>query len=158
MKRLIIAASLTILIAGGALSLTLAQQPSPAVPPPPDPSAPSLTLEEKIALTTDDLKKQDLLDQAQKKFIADVKPIQDHQDAAKAAIEKEHDGWQLVLLGEGEVPVREMLATLMGHAYLGSVSVEWEKRWHPEIEAAELALPQHLSLLRTWLDESSEVA
>ncbi|HUD36167.1 MAG TPA: sugar phosphate isomerase/epimerase family protein [Streptosporangiaceae bacterium] len=68
------------------------------------------------------------------------------------------DGWQLVLLGEGEVPVREMLATLMGHAYLGSVSVEWEKRWHPEIEAAELALPQHLSLLRTWLDESSEVA
>lgn len=60
------------------------------------------------------------------------------------------DGWQLVLLGDGEVPVREMLALLANGGYQGWVSVEWEKRWHPEIEPPELALPQHLMLLRKW--------
>ena len=58
--------------------------------------------------------------------------------------------WQLVLLGEGEVPVREMLGLLADRGYQGWVSVEWEKRWHPEIEEPEVALPQHLELLRKW--------
>jgi hypothetical protein len=30
--------------------------------------------------------------------------------------------------------------------------VEWEKRWHPEIEDPEVALPQHLDLLTAWLE------
>lgn len=62
------------------------------------------------------------------------------------------DGWQLVLLGQGEVPVREMLALLAGGGYQGWVSVEWEKRWHPEIEEPQVALPQHLAVLRAWQD------
>ena len=60
------------------------------------------------------------------------------------------DGWQLVPLGDGEVPVRYMLTVLANGGYRGWISVEWEKRWHPEIEPPELALPQHLMLLRTW--------
>lgn len=63
-------------------------------------------------------------------------------------------GWQLVLLGDGDVPVREMLALLTAAGYRGWVSVEWEKRWHPEIEEPEVALPQHLRLLETWLREA----
>jgi len=63
------------------------------------------------------------------------------------------DGWQLVPLGDGEVPVRDMLALLSAGGYHGWVSVEWEKRWHPEIAAPELALPQHLAMLRNWLEE-----
>ncbi|MGH3301470.1 MAG: sugar phosphate isomerase/epimerase family protein [Streptosporangiaceae bacterium] len=63
------------------------------------------------------------------------------------------DGWQLVLLGDGEVPVREMLDLLDAGGYPGWISVEWEKRWHPEIEEPEVALPQHLSVLRAWLAE-----
>jgi sugar phosphate isomerase/epimerase len=69
---------------------------------------------------------------------------------ARRAPERD-DGWQLVLLGDGEVPVREMLALLGAGGYQGWVSVEWEKRWHPEIEAPEVALPQHLRLLTSWL-------
>jgi sugar phosphate isomerase/epimerase len=61
------------------------------------------------------------------------------------------DGWQLTLLGHGEVPVREMLALLTTCGYPGWISVEWEKHWHPEIEEPEVALPQHLELLSTWL-------
>ena len=60
------------------------------------------------------------------------------------------DGWQLVLLGDGEVPVRDILALLADGGYQGWISVEWEKRWHSEIEPPELALPQHVKLLRTW--------
>jgi sugar phosphate isomerase/epimerase len=60
--------------------------------------------------------------------------------------------WQLVLLGEGEVPVREMLRLLAAGGYPHWISVEWEKRWHPEIEEPEVALPQHLELLTKWLE------
>ena len=60
--------------------------------------------------------------------------------------------WQLVLLGAGEVPVAEMLGLLRAAGYPHWISVEWEKRWHPEIEEPEVALPQHLDLLARWLD------
>ena len=60
--------------------------------------------------------------------------------------------WQLVLLGEGEVPVADMLRLLVAGGYPHWISVEWEKRWHPEIEAPEVALPQHLNLLTAWLE------
>jgi len=63
------------------------------------------------------------------------------------------DGWQLVLLGHGEVPVRSMLGLLGGGGYRGWISVEWEKRWHPEITEPEVALPQHLEVLTEWLSQ-----
>jgi sugar phosphate isomerase/epimerase len=60
--------------------------------------------------------------------------------------------WELVLLGEGEVPVREMLGLLAAGGYRGWISVEWEKRWHPEIAEPEVALPQHLRVLAEWME------
>ena len=70
------------------------------------------------------------------------------KDAVRSNTKKE--GWQLVLLGKGEVPVREMLRLLDAGGYKGWISVEWEKRWHPEIEEPGIALPQHLTVLRQW--------
>jgi sugar phosphate isomerase/epimerase len=64
------------------------------------------------------------------------------------------DGWDLVLLGEGEVPVRESLAAVLARGYDRWVAVEWEKKWHPEIPDPEIALPQHAELLRPWLAEA----
>jgi fatty-acyl-CoA synthase len=55
---------------------------------------------------------------------------------------------ELVLLGEGEVPYVESLAALDEGGYDGWVSVEWEKRWHPELAGPEVALPQHAKVLR----------
>jgi sugar phosphate isomerase/epimerase len=74
---------------------------------------------------------------------------------ARRAPERD-DGWQLVPLGDGEVPVREMLALLHDGGYRGWTSVEWEKRWHPEIEEPEVALPQHHRLLDSWLRDLEE--
>ena len=62
--------------------------------------------------------------------------------------------WQLVLLGEGEVPVRQMLGLLAAGGYQGWISVEWEKRWHPEIAEPEVALPQHRRVLADWMEVS----
>jgi len=80
----------------------------------------------------------------QRILLAQVKDAR--RDAGQA------DGWQLTLLGEGEVPVRDMLGLLAAGGYQGWISVEWEKRWHPEIEEPEVALPQHLKLLSGWLE------
>jgi sugar phosphate isomerase/epimerase len=73
------------------------------------------------------------------------------KDARRSAGHK--GGWQLVLLGEGEVPVREIIRLLSVGGYGGYISVEWEKYWHPEIEAPEIALPQHLKVLKEWVQD-----
>ncbi len=63
--------------------------------------------------------------------------------------------WQLVLMGEGEVPCREILALLMREGYEGYIAAEWEKKWHMEIEEPEIAMPQHAKILNQWMDELS---
>ncbi len=70
------------------------------------------------------------------------------KDARRSGSHK--GGWQLVLLGEGEVPVREIIGLLVAGGYKGYFSVEWEKYWHPEIEEAEIAFPQHRKVLEEW--------
>lgn len=62
------------------------------------------------------------------------------------------DGWDLVLLGEGEVPVARSLEMLRRRGYERWIAVEWEKKWHPEIADPAVALPQHIALLRSWLE------
>jgi sugar phosphate isomerase/epimerase len=56
--------------------------------------------------------------------------------------------WDLVLLGEGDVPVAQALALLAAAGYRGYLSVEWEKKWHPGIAEPEVAIPQHIDWLR----------
>jgi sugar phosphate isomerase/epimerase len=60
------------------------------------------------------------------------------------------DDWELVPLGEGEVPVRESIAALRALGYDRWLSVEWEKRWHPELAEPEVALPGELAALLRW--------
>lgn len=67
---------------------------------------------------------------------------------------KQADGdWQLVLLGEGELPCRQVIELLRAQGYRSYLSVEWEKKWHPEIEEPEVAMPQHAQVLRQWFQE-----
>ena len=61
------------------------------------------------------------------------------------------EGWQLVLLGEGDIPVRHGLLDLQELGYDGYVSVEWEKKWHPEIAEPEVAFPQYMRVLQAYL-------
>lgn len=61
--------------------------------------------------------------------------------------------WDLVLLGDGEVPCREIVRALGMRGYRGWVVVEWEKKWHPEIAEPDIAFPQHIAKLREWTQD-----
>jgi sugar phosphate isomerase/epimerase len=61
------------------------------------------------------------------------------------------DDWELVPLGDGDVPVRESFDVLRALGYDGWLTVEWEKRWHPELAEPELALPHELRALRALI-------
>ena len=50
---------------------------------------------------------------------------------------------QYVFLGKGEVPIFEAIDLLQKDGYKGYYSFEWEKMWHPEIAAPELALADY---------------
>jgi fatty-acyl-CoA synthase len=63
------------------------------------------------------------------------------------------DGWQLLMLGEGEIPVRDALRLLRAQGYDDFISVEWEKKWHPELAEPEVAYPRHIALLREYVSE-----
>jgi sugar phosphate isomerase/epimerase len=76
------------------------------------------------------------------------------KDARRSAAHR--GGWQFTPLGEGEVPVREIIRLLAAGGYQGFISVEWEKYWHPEIEEPEIALPQHLKVLQGWVKEPEQ--
>jgi fatty-acyl-CoA synthase len=70
---------------------------------------------------------------------------------------REAKGWQLLLLGEGEIPVKDALGLLQQRGYQDFISVEWEKKWHPEIPEPEIAYPQHIALLNQYVRELSQV-
>ncbi len=46
-----------------------------------------------------------------------------------------------MLPGRGEFPASRVLSILEAEGYGRFVSFEWEKRWHPQIEEPEVALP-----------------
>ncbi len=73
------------------------------------------------------------------------------KDARRSAAHK--GGWQLVPMGEGEVRVREIIGLLVAGGYTGYISLEWEKYWHPDIEEAQIALPQQLKVLEEWVQD-----
>lgn len=52
----------------------------------------------------------------------------------------EKRAYRHVLCGEGEFPMRDLREALARDAYDGVVSLEWERRWHPEMPPLEDAL------------------
>lgn len=61
------------------------------------------------------------------------------------------------LLGDGDVPVFPMLDLILG-GYDGPISLEWEKRWHPEIADPEVAFPHYAAALRAYLEGTNTEA
>lgn len=64
-------------------------------------------------------------------------------DAAQqaAAVMGGHQHADYVLFGGGEFPARDCLRVMTNDDYDGWHSLEWEKMWHPELLAPEVALP-----------------
>jgi hypothetical protein len=60
-------------------------------------------------------------------------------------------GRRYVLTGTGEVPVRQQVEALVKAGYRGFYNFEWEKRWHPEIEEPEIAIPHYVEVTTDYL-------
>jgi len=56
-----------------------------------------------------------------------------------------------VLTGTGQVPVKQIVQTLVQGGYAGCLCFEWEKKWHPEIAEPEIAIPQFAKTVKAWL-------
>lgn len=65
---------------------------------------------------------------------------------------------ELVLLGDGDVPIRESINVLSRAHFDGWVTVNWLKFQHPEIPAPDIALPHYARVLRQWMDAAETVA
>jgi sugar phosphate isomerase/epimerase len=59
-----------------------------------------------------------------------------------------------VLTGTGEVPIKETVKVLASNGYKGYYCFEWEKKWHPEIEEPEIAIPHYAKVMREYLAEA----
>jgi sugar phosphate isomerase/epimerase len=82
-------------------------------------------------------------------LVATGEPLADGAALLRSAIRHIHvkdfrhcaDGVQYVLTGQGAFPWHDLSAALKQLGYSGFVSFEWEKKWHPELEDATIAVP-----------------
>lgn len=70
-------------------------------------------------------------------------------------VKDSHPGGTYCLLGEGDVPIRDMLALLQRGGYDGWINLEWEKRWVPALADPDVAFPQYARTLQHYLAELS---
>lgn len=69
----------------------------------------------------------------------------------KDSVASPDGGHRYVLMGEGDVPIRECVRLLAREAPEVWLSLEWEKKWCPEIEEPEIAIPQFITEVREYL-------
>lgn len=53
------------------------------------------------------------------------------------------------LTGEGDIPLQEICGLLTREGYTGYFTLEWEKKWHPELDNPEVAFPQYVQYMRS---------
>ncbi len=61
-------------------------------------------------------------------------------------------GFEPCLMGEGDLPHEKIYDVLLKGGYDGYLSLEWEKRWHPELPDPEIALPQYVEYMKRLMD------
>jgi sugar phosphate isomerase/epimerase len=61
------------------------------------------------------------------------------------------DGVRYVLTGKGTIPLGQIVHMLVKASYPGLFSLEWEKKWHPELPEPEIAFPQYAEIMRQYL-------
>lgn len=64
----------------------------------------------------------------------------------------EGDG-SYVLLGRGDVPVLDAIRALTKAGYDGFYTLEWERRWVPQLDPPEIAFPQYVEQMKAWMTQ-----
>jgi sugar phosphate isomerase/epimerase len=50
-------------------------------------------------------------------------------------------------LGKGQIPIRAIVDRMLSDGYEGYFSLEWEKKWHPELSELEPALQDYKAIM-----------
>lgn len=61
------------------------------------------------------------------------------------------DKLELCMIGDGVVPIPELIGELKRRDYNGYISLEWEKRWHASLEEAEVVIPFYAEYMRKYI-------
>lgn len=67
------------------------------------------------------------------------------------------EGFRYVAMGAGVIPIPDILTWLARDGFDGWLSFEWEKKWHPELADASIALPQYSDYMRTAIQNTPRV-
>ena len=81
-------------------------------------------------------------------FYALIRPYLRHvhfKDYHRATADR---SWVLCEIGEGDIPLESIVKTLQEDGYDGYISLEWEKKWHPELSDPELAFPRFVEYMK----------
>lgn len=57
------------------------------------------------------------------------------------------------MLGYGDIPVKDALRGLKKAGYDGTVSLEWVKRWEPDLEEPGIVFSQFISTIKRYLKQ-----
>jgi sugar phosphate isomerase/epimerase len=74
-----------------------------------------------------------------------------HTHVKDSVLHEDGEGFTYVPIGHGDVPLLDALQALKTLNYAGFVTLEWEKRWHPVLEAPEVVFPQYAAQMKAWL-------
>lgn len=66
----------------------------------------------------------------------------------KDYIRKLGGAFELCLMGEGDIPVKAIIAQLLRDGYDGYFSFEWEKKWVPQLAEPEVAFPAFIDYMK----------
>lgn len=64
---------------------------------------------------------------------------------------------QYKMMGEGDIPIKEVLDLLFKNNFEGYVSLEWVKRWSKDIEDAAIVFPHFVNYMQKYLPQKSEM-
>lgn len=67
----------------------------------------------------------------------------------KDSMKYDKESFDLVLCGEGSIPIPQILGMVVKSGYDGWVEFEWERGWHPEIPEASIAFPHFMQYLKS---------
>lgn len=68
------------------------------------------------------------------------------KDSRLTGPERHH--FQYCLTGEGDIPLERICRLLQQNGYEGYYTLEWEKKWHPELADADVAFPGYVQYMR----------
>jgi sugar phosphate isomerase/epimerase len=70
------------------------------------------------------------------------------KDMRRTGAKEGDNSWEYVSTGDGEFPLQQLLDALKKLEYDRFLSFEWERKWHPELVDAEIALPHFIEWFR----------